>query len=164
MTWAHATRVATATAALGAGLSGGVFLAFSTFVMSGLRRLPAQVGVQAMQGINRAAPSSPVFMLTLFGTTLLAVALAVESLVRHRPASALAVAGAAAVLVAVVVTAAYHVPHNDALALLDPTAPATAARWRAYTAGWTRWNHLRTASCAASAVLLGMAAARRGGV
>ena len=66
-------------------------------------------------------------------------------------------------LVAVVLTAAYHVPHNDALDLLDPTAPDTVARWRAYAAGWTRWNHLRTVSCAAAAVLLGAAAVGPGG-
>jgi uncharacterized membrane protein len=44
-------------AAVGAGLTAGVFLAFSTFVMTGLGRAPAAAGVRAMQEINRAAPS-----------------------------------------------------------------------------------------------------------
>jgi len=159
LTWSHAVRPLTGTAALGAALSGGVFLAFSTFVMPGLRRLPDAVGVQAMQSVNRAAPASPVFMLTLFGTAGLTAVLAVDAVVRRsEQAAMLRLGGSLAFLVAIVLTAAYHVPRNDALALLDPTAAATAARWRTYAAGWTRWNHLRALASVAGAVLLGAAA------
>lgn len=73
-------------AAVGAGLTAGVFLAFSSFVMTGLGRAPAPVGVRAMQEINRAAPN-PVFMLTLFGTALLGVGLAVAAIVGRDPGS-----------------------------------------------------------------------------
>ncbi len=106
-------------AALGAGLTAGVFLAFSSFVMTGLGRAPAAVGVRAMQEINRAAPN-PVFMLTLFGTAVLAVGLAVAAVVGRGPGWGLVVAGAAAYLVCVVLTIGYHVPRNEALAALDP--------------------------------------------
>lgn len=83
---------------LGAGLTAGVFLAFSSFVMSGLGRAPAAVGVRAMQEINRAAPN-PVFMVTLFGTALLALVVAVVALVAGSPGLWLVVAGALAYLV-----------------------------------------------------------------
>ena len=59
--------------AVGAGLNGGVFFAFSTFVMRALARLPVSGGMSAMQAINREAPS-PLFMLLLFGTGILSVA------------------------------------------------------------------------------------------
>jgi len=54
-------------AAVGAGLSAGVFFAFSTFVMKALGRLPDTEGISAMQAINKAAPT-PAFMAALFGT------------------------------------------------------------------------------------------------
>jgi uncharacterized membrane protein len=139
--------------AIGAGLTAGVFLAFSSFVMTGLGRSPAAVGVQAMQEINRAAPN-PVFMLTLFGTALLAVGLAVAAVVGRGSGWGLVVAGAAAYLVCIGLTVAYHVPRNEALALLDPAAPGTPEAWRTYRSDWTRLNHLRTASAAAGCALL----------
>ena len=114
-------------AAVGAGLTAGVFLAFSSFVMTGLGRAPAAVGVRAMQEINRAAPN-PVFMLTLFGTALLAVGLAVAALVGRGPGWGLVVAGAATYLVCVLLTIGYHVPRNEALAALDPAPPARPRR------------------------------------
>lgn len=39
-------------AALGCGLIAGVFIAFSTFVMKALARLPPDEGIAAMQSIN----------------------------------------------------------------------------------------------------------------
>ena len=52
--------------AVGAAVAAGALFAFSAFVMDGLRRVPDSVGLEAMQGINLAAPS-PIFMLVLFG-------------------------------------------------------------------------------------------------
>ena len=59
--------VATFSTALGCGLIGGVFFAFSTFVMPALAKLPAPQGIAAMQSINVSA-ITPLFMLALFGT------------------------------------------------------------------------------------------------
>jgi uncharacterized membrane protein len=138
---------------LGAGLTAGVFLAFSSFVMTGLGRAPAAVAVRAMQEINRAAPN-PVFMATLFGTALLAVVLAVQAIAAGSPGRWLVVAGALAYLVCIGLTMAYHVPRNDALAVLDPAAPGTAEAWRTYLTDWTRLNHVRTVSAALGCLLL----------
>jgi uncharacterized membrane protein len=57
-------------------------------------------------------------------------------------------------LAATIVTIAWHIPRNDALALVDPSAPGAGATWRHDAATWTAWNHVRTAGCIASAVLL----------
>lgn len=139
--------------ALGAGLSAGVFLAFSGFVMAGLARTPDPVGVRAMQEINRAAPS-PVFMLVLFGTGALAVVVTVIGFVRAAPTAPLVLVATLAHAVCLGLTIAYHVPRNDDLARLDPDAAGTAALWRDYVRGWTALNHLRTLTAAAGCLLL----------
>src|SRR5262245_55064725 len=72
-------RTLTIIAALGAGISGGVFFAFSTFVMQALGRLPGAEGISAMNAINKAAPT-PLFMLTLFGTAGVGITLSVVAL------------------------------------------------------------------------------------
>ena len=62
------TRTLTVAAAIGAGLSAGVYLAFSTFVMGGIHRLSPSQAISAMNGINKAAPANPLLLLVLFGT------------------------------------------------------------------------------------------------
>ena len=71
--------VLTLLSALGCGLMGGVFFAFSTFVMRALARLPPAQGIAAMQSINVAA-ITPSFMLALFGTAAACVLVAASSL------------------------------------------------------------------------------------
>lgn len=56
---------------------GGVFFAFSGFVLGGLARLPYQQGIKAMQSINVTATRPPL-MLALFGSALLCAALIVR--------------------------------------------------------------------------------------
>ncbi|CAN5558852.1 DUF1772 domain-containing protein [soil metagenome] len=138
------TKALTIAGAVGAAVSGGVFFAFSTFVMKGLRDLPAPQGIAAMQAINRAAPS-PLFMTALFGTAAISFALAVVAVRRlGQTTSVYLLVGGALYLVVIVLTAAYHVPRNDALALIDPTDPGAARVWVDYARDWTLWNHLRT--------------------
>ena len=83
-------------AALGCGAVGGVFFAFSTFVMRGLGRLPAAHGSAAMQAINVTAVS-PLFMISLFGTAGACLAAAASSAQRWgEPGSSAALAAQAA--------------------------------------------------------------------
>jgi uncharacterized membrane protein len=82
-------RVFTLGAAIGCGLVGGVFFAFSTFVMRALGR------------------------------------------------------GVLHVLGNVLVTMAFNVPRNDALARVDPASAPGAEVWASYLTGWTAWNHVR---------------------
>lgn len=156
-------EVATIVTAGGCALAGGVFFAFSSFVMSGLERLPATAGVAAMQSINRAAVS-PAFMAALFGTGAACVGVVVWSAVDDgEVATSPVVAGAALYLAgAIGVTIARNVPLNDALAALDPADPAAPDRWHGYLRRWTAWNHLRTAACLGGAALLAAAALRAG--
>ena len=150
-------RSLTLVSALGTGLVAGVFFAFSTFVMKGLDRTPAPGGLTAMQAINRAAPT-PLFMLALFGTALTCTVLGVSAFFRlDEPVARYQLAGCALYLVAIVLTAAYHVPRNDALDAVNPQSVGAAATWTHYVTNWTAWNHVRTVTSLAGAVVLTLA-------
>lgn len=143
-------------AALGTGLVGGAFYAFSSFIMRALGQLPVRDGLAAMQAINVAAIRPP-FMLGFVGTALLAVGtLGMAALRWHAAGSPFTIAGAALYLVGCFgLTIARNVPLNNALATLDPANPTSAARWTAYLVTWTTWNHVRTiASLAASTAFI----------
>lgn len=142
-------------AALGSGLVGGVFFAFSGFVMPALRRLRPDQGMAAMQAINVTAVRPPL-MLAMFGTALACVALIVTSLGRWRePAALLRVAGGGLYLVGtVLVTMLGNVPRNNALAAADADSPAGAETWTRVVPGWTAWNTVRTVAAVAAAAAL----------
>lgn len=146
------------TAAVGTGVVAGVFFAFSVFVMKALHALPPEQGMRAMQSINTAAPA-PLFVLLLFGTGLCCLVIAVAA-VRDlsAPGNALRLAGAVLYLLCVVgLTVAYHVPHNDTLAALDPTSTEGLHYWASYVVDWTRLNHVRTCGSLAAAIAFTLA-------
>ena len=147
-------------AAVGAGLAGGVFFAFSAFVMRGLGNLPAADGIKAMNAVNVAAVRPPL-MILLFGTAAVCVAAIVAQLVtwgsfRTRLAEsgvALSLTGAVIYLLgAVLVTMERNVPLNRALAAAtDASGPML---WKMYLRDWVKWNHIRTVACAVACALL----------
>lgn len=152
-------RVVTVVAALGCGLNAGVFFAFSTFVMSGLRRLPAGQATATMRSINVTAVRPPL-MLALFGTAAVCVYIAVNgALELDRSRGVLSLIGSGTFLLgAIVVTAAVNVPLNNALAAVDPEPDSTERQWAAFERPWTRANHVRTLSSLGAATLLTVAA------
>lgn len=146
--------ILTIVALVGAGLNGGVFYAFSTFVMQALGRLPARNAVAAMQAINIEAPR-PGFMVAFMGTAVVSVALAISAFGRLGESSAAyQLVGSGLYLAVVVLTGVYHVPRNDALGRLDPDSEAAAPAWAIYLPRWTVWNHVRTVLSVAAAVVL----------
>ncbi|QSQ25521.1 DUF1772 domain-containing protein [Pyxidicoccus parkwayensis] len=145
--------VCTWLSALGSGVVAGVFFAFSAFVMQGLARLPPAQGMHAMQSINVTAVT-PAFMSVLFGTAVAAVAAGVSALLSwQKPGSGwLLLGGVLYVLGGVVVTAAFNVPRNDALAAIEPARADAALLWERYVSGWTAWNHVRTVAALGATV------------
>jgi uncharacterized membrane protein len=139
--------VLTLLAALGCAMMAGVFFAFSAFVMKALARLPAEQGVAAMQAINVAAVTFA-FMTALFGTAVACGALAVWALFAwgERFAPYLLVGGVLYLVGTILLTIAYHVPRNEALATIEPRDAEAVDYWRRYLTGWTAWNHVRAAS------------------
>jgi uncharacterized membrane protein len=148
----------TVVTALGCGLSAGALFAFSSFVMHGLRRLPAPQGIAAMQSINITAVT-PAFMTALFGSAVLCVAVAVWALADWDDAFGpyLLIGSALYLLGPIGLTGGYHVPRNNALARLDPTTEEAASYWARYLREWTGMNHLRVAAGIAAAAALTVA-------
>ncbi len=144
--------------AVASGLVGGVFYAFSTFVMAGLKRLPPAEGIAAMQSINVTA-ERPGLMVPFSGTMIAAVAVGVVGVLNWGdPASPWMVAGAVSYAIGTfAMTGVYHVPRNNLLAATAATSHDAPAVWDRYLAEWTRWNHLRTASSMATAATLTVA-------
>ena len=131
--------------ALGAGLIGGVFYAFSTFVMGALRRLPAEQGIAAMQSIN-VVVINPLFLGRFMGTALLCVAIAIDAAVDWSAGSSLRIAGSAAYTIGTFgITMVCNVPLNNALARATPDEEGQRL-WSYYLRRWTLWNHVRTAA------------------
>ncbi|SDZ10213.1 Uncharacterized membrane protein [Amycolatopsis xylanica] len=131
---------------VGAGLVGGVFFAFSTFIMQSFGDIPAEQGINAMNSINVKIVRSA-FMPAMFGTAALCVALIVWSFQVWDQKFAIPMLLCAAAYLAGVVflTMGYHVPLNNALAAVqDPASAEAAALWQDYLKNWTRWNHVRT--------------------
>jgi uncharacterized membrane protein len=142
-------------AALGCGLSAGVFLAFSSFVMPALARLPPQQGIAAMQSINVAAIN--VWLLgTLLGTAAACVLLALSSLLGwSAPGAGLRLGGSLLYLLGCIgVTRAFNIPRNDALAALSPEGAEAASLWHQYVREWSAWNHVRAAAASLAALAL----------
>jgi uncharacterized membrane protein len=138
--------------ALGCATMAGVFFAFSAFVMKALVRLPAEQGIAAMQAINVAAVT-PAFMATLFGTAVACGALAVFALFAwdERFAPYLLVGSVLYLVGTILLTIAYHVPRNEALARVEPHSADAESHWARYLSGWTAWNHVRAATALAAA-------------
>jgi uncharacterized membrane protein len=143
-------------AAIGSALIGGVFFAFSTFVMRALAQIPDAQGIVAMQRIN-VVVLNPLFLGVFIGTAALSLALIVYSVCYwSAPDSPLLLLGSVAYLVgAFGVTLLCNVPRNNHLATVDPHSPAGIAYWRAsYLIEWVLWNHVRTMASLLAAVLL----------
>jgi len=150
-------RALTMIAAVGAGLSAGVFFAFSTFVMKALGRLPDTDGISAMQAINKAAPTPAFMARPLWHRRGLCRPRRVGGHPAKPTASGLAAGRLRLVSRRIVLTAALPLPRNDALARVNPTSAGAATKWSEYLTGWTAWNHLRTVSCLGSAVIFTVA-------
>ena len=147
---------AAVTAVVGAAV-GGLFYAFSTFVMRGLDRTESVDAITAMRGINAEAQANVPLGALFVGSAVLALGVGVVAVFRlNSPGAGYVLAGAVLILLAFVVTMAFNVPLNNALDRIDPStvSAADAAReWQAYLVPWTLWNHVRTVAPLLGSVL-----------
>lgn len=154
----HLLKALLIAAAVGAGLTGGLFFVFSNTIMQAFDKLPAGSAIASMQRINEVI-LNPLFFLAFFGTAVICVALLIVYIPRlGEPRAVLACSGALVYLLgSIVVTMVFNVPLNNKLAAVAASASDLAAQWLAYRVPWTIWNHVRTIAClfAAAAFALG---------
>jgi uncharacterized membrane protein len=139
-----ARRLVLLLALLASALIAGFFYTYSFSVMPGLAATDPRAAMQAMQGIN-ATIRTPIFAFAFFGSFgFVAVA---GLLARHWTVLAPLVTGGLLYAAGgLVLTFALHVPMNEALALVPPTASDAVEVWTSYAERWTAWNHVRTAA------------------
>lgn len=133
--------------ALGCAVLGGLYFAFSVFIMKALEQV-GPAGIVAMNSINVVILRS-LFMPIFFTTTLASAVLAVVGFMElNQPRGVyLAAGGVIYVLGMFLVTVIFNVPLNNALAV------GGEANWTRYLTSWTTWNHVRTLSCVVAAAL-----------
>ena len=137
-------------------LVGGVFMAFSDFVMRSLALTDGAGGVEAMQSINREV-FRWIFMVLFIGLAPVSLLIAgYGGWVLGGQAGTLMLLGGVIYFVGCFgVTVFFNVPMNEELAGMDAQIDATRAYWEAtYLPRWTFWNWVRAAACAVSAALL----------
>lgn len=143
-------------AAIGSGVIGGVFFAFSSFVMAALARVAPDQGVAAMNAINVTVINAS-FLTAFMGTALICLVLMVCSFfwVDGTASQVILAASLLYLMGTAGVTMMFNVPLNDQLAVVSHTEAATL--WARYLKDWTMWNHVRTITSIAAAILFTMA-------
>jgi uncharacterized membrane protein len=143
-----------AMALLGSALVGGIFFAFSSFIMKALARVPSAGGIGVMQSIN-VVVINPSFLGVFFGTAVLSLVVGGLALAGWgHPSAYFFLGGALLYLVGtILVTMLCNVPLNNQLATVSATDNGTRDVWEHYLDRWTMWNHLRTAAAMVAALL-----------
>ena len=131
--------------ALWSAIVGGVFSAFSEFIMSALLKTKAAGGMEAMQHINRDVIGTQ-FVAGILAIALFSTLFAFYSLAVFEGTALVALVLAPAVYLPGVflMTIFGNVPMNNRLDRLDHASPEGQAYWREYGRKWTRLNHLRS--------------------
>ncbi len=141
-------------ALLGSALVGGVFFAFSSFLMKALAHLPSSEGIAAMQRIN-VVVINPSFIGAFMGTAVLSLGVIALAVARSsHPSAAFFLGGAIFYFVGTfLVTVVGNVPLNNQLAAVSATDLAAVKLWEHYLHRWTMWNHVRTTAAMVGALL-----------
>jgi uncharacterized membrane protein len=140
--------------ALWSAVIGGVFSAFSEFIMAALRRTNPAGGIEAMQQINRTVIKTQ-FVAGILLIALFSVVLAIYSISAFEGASRISLVLAPIVYLPTVffMTIFGNVPMNNKLDRLDYASQEAEEYWVKYGRVWTRLNHFRSIGSILTAVI-----------
>ena len=152
------------TALLGSALVGGVFFAFSSFVMKALARVPSPEGIAAMQSINIVVINRS-FLGAFMGTAVLSLGVIGLALFNWAHPSAMFFLGAGVFYIAgtFIVTLFGNVPLNNQLAAVSAADRASRDVWDRYLKRWTTWNHVRAVAAMVAVLLYTVGLVQNGG-
>ena len=144
-------------ATVGSAVSGGIFFAFSTFVMQALAKQPTPQGIATMQSINITV-INPWFMAAFFAPAVAGILLSISLLFQWQPtiAAYLLTASLLYLIGTIGVTVVGNIPLNDALAVVIPNSVKASNLWSKYLTDWTFWNHVRTTAAVFAAILFAL--------
>jgi uncharacterized membrane protein len=151
--------IAICAAIVGSALIGGIFFAFSNFIMKALQRVPPPEGMLAMQTINVTVLNRG-FLGAFMGTALLCLVIGVIAIAEWELARSPYLLGGAVAYIGGTwfVTVLGNVPLNDKLAAADRESPESTEIWIDYLDRWTKLNSQRAgaAVCASALFLIGL--------
>ena len=131
--------------ALWSAVIGGVFSAFSEFIMSGLLRAEPRGGIQAMQHINKTVIKTQfVLGILLIAPSSILFAVYGQSAFEGPARVTLTLAPIVYLPTVFLMTVFGNVPMNNKLERLDHTSAEAKAYWIKYGRDWTRLNHVRS--------------------
>lgn len=148
------TTTAIISASLGSAVVGGIFFAFSNFIMKALARLSSAEGIAAMQSIN-VTVLNRWFLGVFIGTAVVSLLLAGYAIANWStpPAPWLLGASVAYVIGCWVLTIAGNVPLNNTLAGTAPQGRESTTAWQHYLKHWTSLNSQRALGSVVAALL-----------
>ncbi|MAI86795.1 MAG: hypothetical protein CMF99_06505 [Candidatus Marinimicrobia bacterium] len=135
------------------GFIGGVYFAFSFFVMHSFKKINHLEAIRIMNSINSVILKSP-FMFLFFFSSFIAAILFLKNLISfkiiyNQVLSSLIFLGGM-----LLCTATKNVPLNKKLANFNDRTSDPEIEWDYYYKNWIKWNHIRTVSCFVAMVLL----------
>lgn len=138
--------------ALWTALVGGVFKAFSEFIMSGLLRAAPAGGIESMQHINRTVLKTE-FVAALILIAIFSTTFAIYAVMQFNgPALGMLVFAPLVYVPSVFLMTIFgNVPMNKKLEALDHMSSEAELYWREYGRVWTRLNHFRSIGCIVTA-------------
>lgn len=140
--------------ALWSAIIGGVFSAFSEFIMAALLRAAPEAGIETMQQINRTVIRTQ-FVAGILLIAFFSVAFAVYAVFAlNGPARVAAILAPLVFIPSVfLMTLAGNVPMNNRLERLAHTSGEAKTYWLEYGRVWTRLNHARSIGSVITAVI-----------
>ena len=141
-------------AALSSGLMGGVYLAFSSFIMRAFDTLGTSQAVAAMNAINTTILRS-LFMPVFFGSSIISLSLVVIGLSHWGEAGSelTLLAGVIYLTGMFICTVIFNVPLNNMLENTAADGDTAQQAWGHYLSAWVMWNHIRTISSVTTCAL-----------
>lgn len=133
-------------------LVAGGFQIFSEFIMRSLMRTSPAGAIEAMQHINRTVYRT-VFLVSFMLMVPISIGFAIYAglSLSGLPRTLITLAAVIYIPGAFLVTGFGNVPMNERLEKLDHASFEAQAYWEIYGRVWTRWNHVRTLACIATA-------------
>lgn len=146
--------IAAILALIGSAAVGGIFFAFSNFIMKALARLPYSEGMAAMQSIN-VVVLNPAFLGLFAGTAILSLLMIIIAVFGwdYSYAPYYLIGGLFYIVGTFLVTGIGNVPLNNHLASIEPTDTDANAIWEQYLKKWTRLNSIRTICALAASTI-----------
>lgn len=147
------TTILASLSTVAVGLMSGIYWAFTTAVMPGLRDRDDRSFIVTMQSINRRI-LNPWFLTIFMGSLLLPIATAIALFLDDdNDARWWGIAGAIAAAVPFAITIGGNVPLNNSLDAATQNDDQAATR-RAFEGPWTRLNLWRTITATAALAVL----------